>query len=100
MMIVGIILGAIAAVIAAALVRGWALTVLWGWFLVPYGLPTIGIATAIGISLIVGMFTAHLEQRQAKETKSGTDAVVTVAAHAFGAPLLVLAIGWIVKSFM
>ncbi|HEX5446798.1 MAG TPA: hypothetical protein VFW87_23470, partial [Pirellulales bacterium] len=40
-----------------AILRGWVLSILWAWFIASqFGLPTLGIAQAIGIALTVGMF--------------------------------------------
>ena len=43
----------------AIIVTGLLLSVFWGWFLVPIGLPAIGIAPSLGISLVIGMMTNH-----------------------------------------
>lgn len=42
----------------AVVLRGWVLSRLWFWFAVPiFGLTPLGIAQAIGVSLIVWMLT-------------------------------------------
>jgi hypothetical protein len=38
-------------------VNGWLLSLLWLWFAVPLGAPRIGIAHAIGVSLLVRVIT-------------------------------------------
>jgi hypothetical protein len=48
-----LIFGMLGSMVASALARGWVLSVMWGWFLVPLGLPTIGIAQAMGVALTV-----------------------------------------------
>lgn len=35
-----------------------ALSILWGWFAVPLGLPPIGVAMAVGLSTIVWLMTS------------------------------------------
>ncbi len=40
-------------VVVLSVVRGFVLSYLWSWFVAPLGIPEIGIAHAIGISLIV-----------------------------------------------
>jgi hypothetical protein len=47
-----IILGIIL-LVPMALLRGFVVFTLWGWFLIPLGLPAIGIAHAMGISGMV-----------------------------------------------
>lgn len=32
------------------------ITIMWGWFLVPLGVPVIGYLTALGVSLLIGLF--------------------------------------------
>jgi hypothetical protein len=41
----------------------WAvvLTVLWGWFVVPLGVPSINAAEAFGLAIVVGMFRRQPE---------------------------------------
>lgn len=59
---VALIIGAVfAAFIITALLlwRGFVLSVMWSWFLVPLGLPTIQVPHAIGIAAIVGMMTSR-----------------------------------------
>ncbi len=43
----------------AIIITGLLLSVFWGWFLVPIGLPAIGIAQALGVSLVVSIMTNH-----------------------------------------
>jgi hypothetical protein len=38
------------------ILRGFVLSRLWAWFLIPLGLPSIGVAHAIGIALIFSAF--------------------------------------------
>lgn len=82
-------------------IRGWALSTLWAWFLVPIGLPAIGIATALGISVIIGLFTVHLNNDKIKVDKnSSSDMIGTIIAKAIGGPLVSVFIGWIITLFM
>lgn len=37
--------------------RGWILSLVWSWFFVPLGAPTIGVALAIGISIAINIFS-------------------------------------------
>ena len=84
----------------AVIMRAWVLTILWGWFIVPMGAGALSIGAAIGISVIVGMFTQHLQQDKAEEVKTVGGLVSHVVSRAFLAPLVSLLIGWIATSFM
>ncbi len=92
---VGALLAIPAIVAAAVIYNGWALAILWGWFLVPLGAPKITIPLAIGVSLIYSFFTSDLK----KESFEDDDWVISVV-KAIGFPLLFLAFGSIVHSFV
>ena len=38
----------------SAVSRGWLLAKAWGWFIVPMGVPAIGLFHAMGISALIG----------------------------------------------
>jgi hypothetical protein len=82
-----------------ALLDGFVLTKLWLWFMVPvFGLPELGLAQAIGISLVVSWLTYRPNEKQdddqEKTTKQKVSMVLKPLARA-GATLL---IGYIVKQ--
>lgn len=75
--------------------NGWALSVLWGWFIVPlFGLPVLSIPYAIGIALIAGMLKGHTKDPDTDDDKAA------VLAKIFLFPFIALFIGWIVKGFI
>lgn len=84
----------ILALAALAIVRGAVLSTLWGWFIVPLGVPDINLGEAIGISLIAGFL---MPQRPAEKKENA-------AAEAFWLGILIaafaLAAGWIVHLFL
>lgn len=97
------VLAVFALVLVAILVRGWALMVLWGWFIVPTfaGAPNLTIPSALGIAALFGLFTSHLAQKTAtnKEPdpyKAFGDAMGT----SVGGALVSVGIGWIITLFM
>lgn len=65
--LLGAILG-VAVVTALLLWRGFALSMMWGWFMVPLGLPVIPIAHAIGVAALVSLLT---HQRTSGKEKRG-----------------------------
>lgn len=45
-------------VVGSTVFRGWVLSLVWSWFVVPtFDAPQLSIAIAIGISLLIGMFS-------------------------------------------
>lgn len=88
------VVGAIVLVAVAAILRGWAFSILWGWFVVPiFNLPPIGVAQAIALSMIVGMLTHQYVPSKEKDAWQPF-------ANIFITPLLALGIGWIIKSYI
>jgi MFS family permease len=90
------------AVVLAAIVQGFTLSVLWNWFLVGIGLPPIGIAQALGITATIGYLRAEFKAQDEASGKSlGFVGALfsTVIAGAFGA-LLFLVYGWLLLQFM
>lgn len=63
----------IATIPLTVIARGWVLAKLWMWFVVPIGVVHIGIANAIGLSIVVGMFRAA---NQCQKEKNEDSAVV------------------------
>jgi hypothetical protein len=56
-----ILLGLPVLVGLALLWHGYALSVLWGWFVVPtFGAPSLTIPQAIGFAIVAGMFKAGI----------------------------------------
>ena len=79
---------------------GFALTILWGWFMVPtFGLPQLALAPAIGVAVVVGYLTHPWRPTEdAKDTK--TERMVEGFAFMAMKPALALLVGWIVKQWM
>lgn len=93
------IVGMVALLIASILLNGIALSVLWGWFLVPLGLSEIGLAHAIGISMVVGLIT-YQEIDSGGDNRSKDEAIGYALGAAIGRPLLLMALGWLAHLFM
>lgn len=76
-----------------AIWHGFALSIMWGWFIVPYfHVEPLRIPYAIGIAYTVSFLT-HQTTKEEPETAQ----VVTMAILK---PLVLLAAGWIVKWFL
>lgn len=53
--------------------KGWVLSKLWGWFLVPLGAPRIGVVAAAGVLMVVSFL------RPTRPSRPGEDPRVTMA---------------------
>lgn len=100
------VLGCVGAVIvwvSTVVLRGWVLTVLWGWFVAStFNVRPLTITAAIGLSMIVAFLTA--QYKPTKNTTSSKKNSWTMLAEqlvfAIIYPLLSLGIGYIVQLFM
>jgi hypothetical protein len=99
-MIVVAVCGLLALLVLGSIWRGYALTVLWAWFVVPvFHLPVLSIAPAIGLSLIVSFLTYQYDAKTPTDGDA-TDEFVRAAIGSFLLPLAAIGIGWIVHQFM
>ena len=86
-------------IVAGMIWRGYVLSILWGWFIVPFvGLPEMNIPTAIGVAALVGL-TVMAQSPQSDSKEAGERIVHGVLLIAL-APTLALLLGWIVKGFL
>jgi len=88
-------------IVLGIVLNGYALSVLWGWFMVPtFNLPKLTVAPAIGIAMVVGYLTQpDLGKLQEKEMDAGTKIVYGVI-YTFSKPAFALLFGWIILQFM
>lgn len=96
-------IGVIALSIPVLIYRGFALAIMWGWFVVPLGVTAIGNAHALGLSALIGLFTFKLDMDKKSESDDGEHALL----KAFARQVLVvigitisLGIGWLFHSYM
>ncbi len=88
----------ILAFIVLVFLSAFTVSTLWGWFLVPLGLPVIGMAHAYGLGLLACYITGttSLASTVAKQDKGAYEGIVTVLL----VPCLVLLFGYVAHSFM
>lgn len=106
-MLKGILGGLIAAPVVAVfyllllpmvLLEGWVLTKLWVWFVVPlFGLPALGVWSAAGIALVVGLLT-H-QDPDCESPKRDFDQSTARFIAMLYKPLAWL-FGWVIKGMM
>lgn len=85
---------ALAAYIPLALLRGWVLSLLWGWYVVDYfGMRALSVVEAVGLSLLVGLLTAGFPPADDRPVWFG-------AAYSALISLTVLAFGWLWSLFL
>ncbi len=75
--------------------QGWALSVLWAWFVQPLGAPHLGVIHAMGLMLIFALLTTGIKKAESPEKNK--------VAHSIGvllAPVIAVLFGFIIKRFM
>jgi cytochrome bd-type quinol oxidase subunit 1 len=81
-----------------AILNGWALAVLWAWFVVTtFEARPLRVVEAIGLSMVVS-FLVH--QRQPDSDEPAGKQVLRATVHSIVTPLIALGIGWVVHRFM
>lgn len=75
--------------------RGYVLSVLWRWFVVPLGVPTLGVAHAVGIAT-----TVYLLRKGSKREEIDREYIIRATATSIVAPATALLIGWLAHGWM
>jgi hypothetical protein len=75
-----------------SLYYAWAASILWGWFLVPFGLPPLTILQIWGICLFLSMLRPRIKTDQQNKDEIGS-ALMALALS----PLISLALGYAIK---
>lgn len=86
------LVGVIACLSLLHIWTGFVLSIMWGWFAVPLGLPAISIPMAIGLALTGKMMLGFRGGKAENGMKAWINTICV--------PLFALAIGWIVKGCM
>jgi len=98
--VLGAVLGLALLIPLTAILRGWVLTILWGWFVVPtFDMPQLTLAPAIGIALVVSYLTHQISSGK-KDDRAASDQIGKMIVHAIVGPLFTLLFGWVVHLFM
>ena len=80
---------ALVAMVPLMLLQGWALSLLWAWFVVPLGAPAIGIVHGYGLMLVVTLCS---------QPGMKPESLARWLSQAAARPLLFVAVGWLFKT--
>jgi hypothetical protein len=89
----------IAIVLLTAILRGWTLTILWKWFLIPiFHFPPLTVVQAIGFTFVLGFLIGGKNIDWGKKTslEDFFSQIGTVILQC----LIVLGLGWVITQFM
>jgi hypothetical protein len=99
MKVIGYITTFLVTIVLANIWSGYALSILWKWFIVPpFGAPQLTIGYAIGLALI-WRFLERDEYRPESEDSFGKK-LFSAVIKATVKPALFLMLGWVVTCFM
>ena len=87
---IGLVIIFAATVIVASVYFGWAVSLLWGWFLVPLGLPKISLIHAVGLMQLANVVLRPIHGSTGKDFWVGL----------LVGPAFAVLIGFIIKSYM
>ncbi len=86
--------------VVSSIFNGYALSVLWGWFMVPtFGLPELSIAPAIGIAIVISYLTHQVNAKKDDGESFGKKMVRGIVLTTLE-PSFALLFGYIVHLFM
>ena len=82
----------------AIMLRGFVLTRLWLWFLVPLGLPAIGLWHAYGLSILIALFTSGMGRIPSNKDEDERRSIIyhsvfRLIGYSIGGPLLLWLLG-------
>jgi len=95
-------LSALGLIAVSSLLNGWALKVLWSWFVAPvFQVSSISIAQAIGISLLFVLLQSSTRTSNNNSSeKSPTTLLLEAVFLAVVTPLFAVGCGWVVSLFL
>lgn len=89
------------ALVPLILLRAFVFLKLWAWFIVPvFGLPALGYASAIGLSLVAAMLQNHNVAKEKHKSDDPLEQVLNFISNSAAGSLLFLLFGWIVSWWM
>lgn len=93
-------IGYIVVAIALTILRGYAFSVLWGWFIVPtFKVADLSVALAIGIAATVHLMVASPVNPN-NDATDPTDKAIQNCVFSGALSIISIGFGWIVKQFV
>lgn len=99
----GLITSILLLLVVGTLVDGWALSVIWNWFIPTlFKLTPLTLWQAIGVSMVFELFTRNNKKAKEKsdsDAKTAGQVVVASLVEVITVPVLSVFIAWIVLQF-
>lgn len=101
MKIVGYVVVSITAVVLGVIFSGYALSILWSWFVSPtFGIVALNIPEAIGVALVVSFLAKEYPEEDKTNKKSFGEIMGRLFMTAIFRPAFALFTGWVITLFM
>ena len=92
----GTIVSGIGAIVGLSILRGWVISIMWSWYMVPvFGLPQVNVPLAIGISL-TGQLMLPNNHQKSEDIPDPVKVVVNFALLS----LICLLMGYVTKFWI
>lgn len=90
----------ITAMAVGAILNGFVISVVWGWFIVPiFGLPSLTIAEAVSV-VIVARAVVNPVSKSDSKNKGWEDWLSDFITYSVVGPFMILGLAWIVSLFI
>jgi hypothetical protein len=89
--------GAMLIMVVQVIYSGWVFSWLWEWFIRPFGLPSIGIAWAIGLNMV---FRRPGTEGQKPADRDAGEWLIEKIAEFFFMMSFIFLLGWIIHKIM
>lgn len=98
LLVLGGSVGIFILLLLSSLINGWALSILWAWFIVPvFSIPALSLGQAIGVAMVVSFLTwQHIDAKSSDE--SGAVKFVTALMLTVGRPVFAVLFGMVIKQ--
>lgn len=74
--------------------QGLAVSILWDWYVTPFGIDSISVPLAAGLCLLLSL----MRMRSNRKHDSNADRFEAIASHIIIPPVAVF-MGWVIKTF-
>lgn len=101
MRVIGIMTVSVITIAVSMILNGYALSVLWAWFIVPtFQCVSLTVPAAIGVAMTVSYLTHRITRDDADDKRTFTERLGWSIAVSITKPAMSLMFGFVVKSFM
>lgn len=96
---IGYIVTTLTSLVVCSVWSGYALSILWGWFIVPaFSLPSLSVVYAIGLAMVVSFLTQRADLK--KDDREYGEILLVGTIYSLLKPATALGLGYVLTLFM